>query len=649
MPVRQAPKKAHAVIMRICAGLKKVFRKATAWLRGKGTRIIVTVVILLMAACLVLGLRWATTGSGIVLVFVVLLVIPLGVTAACVVLNKKTRKFLLGRKPQVRSATYLKVATGTVVILTALVAVFGVLRTIEINSSDHDDSLLNTRYQDAAAALGDPDAAVRASAALALATLADEWIDIAARTTNNSDKDKAQAQAQLAIDTIITYLRKPIPLADGTVPARPVLNPKDGYNDDVTDVDETNADDAVNVNETAPERDLADVRSESILLEWKSRWGGTESEWAAWADAWRKALAEGSAVPDWMEKWSIEPDPFRPGQVRIRNLFDPSELDQGEVAVRDSIVLILKEHLIGQCDRREGGDMNVLVQGSWSGYILTLEKAYLPDLDLSMSASPDGYRGDTSFKCVTIGGTPMNKEIGPLIGFSLTEITVYGGISLDSAFVGRGIILNSASVGGLIAMDSAFVGRGISLDSAYVGGGILMMDVSVGGGIVMEGASVGGFIIPQGASVARDIILKGAFVGAGIILVDASVGGDIVMEGASVGGLGYVSLGGATVGGRIQLLNATFNGDLELGYASFMDTGTGPDRPITWLDYTDADGTLFSNRTTEKELGEPILDGDGKDISARLAPGKVLRVSPTCQPRNDTADYVTIPDLLKTC
>ncbi|MDR3202876.1 MAG: hypothetical protein LBT54_07090 [Bifidobacteriaceae bacterium] len=423
------------------------------------------IALMVSGAALLLVLSLATSASWRVLAFVVSLAVLVLFVAGAVLFSPRVRDAVLGRGPEQRSASYLKITGGTVAILTALIAVFGALRTIEISSGDNDEELLNTRFQQAAESLGHSEASVRSAGILALAALADEWLGAGGPVPAS----KQEAQAQLAIDTIVTYLRTPIPLADGTVPPRPIRNPSGYYPDTegtkTEDSPQTSEDETNEV--TSAERD--EWRAEA-LTEWQASWPGSESSWKAWAAKWD------GTVPDWMEQWEIEPDSTRPGQLRMRHLYSPSQLDQGERSVRDTAANVLRDRLTGLCIRDAGAGNHLVVveNGSWSPSVRSLARAYFSDLLLSSPGedtpeSPTAVQASKAeFTCATLGDE--DPQTGRSGAFSLAEILVYGEADLSNAIFNGYAWFDSATFNGHAGFDSATFNGDTGFTSATFNG-----------------------------------------------------------------------------------------------------------------------------------------------------------------------------------
>jgi hypothetical protein len=112
-----------------------------------------------------------------------------------------------------RHGIYQKAAASLMAVVTALVAVFGVLRTVETNSTDAETDRLHNRFQVASQQLGDDSAAVRAAGVEALATVADDWLLRAGQSMDDGVRERYVMQAEASIGTIVTYLREDIKLA----------------------------------------------------------------------------------------------------------------------------------------------------------------------------------------------------------------------------------------------------------------------------------------------------------------------------------------------------------------------------------------------------------------------------------------------------
>ncbi|MDR1294620.1 MAG: hypothetical protein LBK59_06635 [Bifidobacteriaceae bacterium] len=105
---------------------------------------------------------------------------------------------VLGKNREQRTAGYQRVLGAYLALITALIAVFGVLRTMETNAATLHEQLraeersrLNERYQAASAQLGNDSSAVRAWAMTALASIADDWQAYFSGATFNTEGGNA--------------------------------------------------------------------------------------------------------------------------------------------------------------------------------------------------------------------------------------------------------------------------------------------------------------------------------------------------------------------------------------------------------------------------------------------------------------------------
>ena len=150
---------------------------------------------------------------------ILLILVTLAVIAVWMLRRDDYRTAVVGRTPELRASSYQKLLGGTVAVLVALIAVFGVLTTVESTVADTNNQLraqeqaqLNDRFQAAAQMLGDDAASVRAAGITALAAIADDWATRATRYPDEKQNDKLRRDQ--CIETIEAYLKTPLPPDD---------------------------------------------------------------------------------------------------------------------------------------------------------------------------------------------------------------------------------------------------------------------------------------------------------------------------------------------------------------------------------------------------------------------------------------------------
>jgi len=160
---------------------------------------------------------WTSSISTRIIGVILLLFLTLATVAFAIARNSDIRLAVFGSTPELKASGYQKAIGAAIAVLVALIAVFGVLITVESNVrntnnqlSAQEEAQLNERFQAAAGMLGDTQsAAVRAAGITALAAIADDWVARA-----HLDPEKAMLRRDQCIRTIEAYLKTPLPLDD---------------------------------------------------------------------------------------------------------------------------------------------------------------------------------------------------------------------------------------------------------------------------------------------------------------------------------------------------------------------------------------------------------------------------------------------------
>jgi len=451
------------------------------------------------------------TASYRVLAIVVGVGVVLLLVGAIVVFAPTLRLAILGDTRRENSVAFLKITAGVLAVLTALIAVFGVLRTVEINSEDQQTEQFtqqteqrNSRYIAASQQLGDDTSAVRAAGVLALASLADDWLRVAAASDSSEhpcqqsdlgslslSTQEACSQARLAIDTIVFYLRKPIPLADGSIPPHPLI----------PDLDES---------------------------------------------------GDNSAVTP----------------VTTNNMFPLAELDQGELAVRKAVVDILHNRLTSTCRKSD-----LISPGQWTFLVGDLAQTYYGDLNLGQSSefSPDiDY---SCVWLTTNSSTPLSFDNAVVYGeLNLMNTLTNGSMALREVSVGGNVSLEGANIGGTVSFKGARIGGSVSLEGANIGNDVSLEETGVGGSVWSEKASIGGSVWLTRANIGGAVFLSRAIVTGNTWFARANISGSVQLDKMSVDG--SVSLEGARVDGSVVLEEARVKGSITLGFNALTFQGT---------------------------------------------------------------------------
>lgn len=154
-------------------------------------------------------LLWSQSGQ--IMVLALLFASILVIVALRLIWSQEWRDKILG-VGDARTGSHQKIIGAIVVVLTALVAVFGVLRTVEqsaVSSQLDEKAALNERFERAAQMLGDTSAAVRAAGITAVAAIADDWI--ARADLHSVEQNEAIQRRNQCIATIESYLKIPLP------------------------------------------------------------------------------------------------------------------------------------------------------------------------------------------------------------------------------------------------------------------------------------------------------------------------------------------------------------------------------------------------------------------------------------------------------
>ena len=156
--------------------------------------------------------------SGIILIIIAVVFSVLAAIIAKVISahKKKNNAFLikyLGNKSE-RVKTYRGIPAALIAVLTALIAVWGVVYNVEknidnavINANNEYRRTLQDRFSHATEQLESSSAYTRVSAINTIAILADEW-------QQRTDLDPNGTERSLCIEAICAYLKKPIPQED---------------------------------------------------------------------------------------------------------------------------------------------------------------------------------------------------------------------------------------------------------------------------------------------------------------------------------------------------------------------------------------------------------------------------------------------------
>jgi hypothetical protein len=197
-------------------------------LEGRRKVLLVSVVIFAAAVIVLLVLpasAWPFAWSGrgprgdlsdrVICITFVLAVIVTAIAVEIIRL-RTVRDAILG-VGQERPKSYQKILGAGVVILTTLIAVFGVLRTVETNAATaasqmraDEEVQLNERYEAAASMLGSDSAAVRAAAMTALAALADDWT-LHVTDWPAAEQRRGKVRRDAVISTMTAYLKQSMP------------------------------------------------------------------------------------------------------------------------------------------------------------------------------------------------------------------------------------------------------------------------------------------------------------------------------------------------------------------------------------------------------------------------------------------------------
>jgi len=549
---------------------------------------------------------WGGVRSQEVRVVLLAVLVPIVATAIAVLVWPPARMTILGTTKRENRAATLKVTGGVLAIVTALIAVYGVLGTMEANSRDNALALLNSHFNEATQSLGSTNAAIRAAGIMELATLANEWLNQMDNDTKQRDsvaREDAQEQAELMINTIVTYARTQIPLVDGTFP------PKIDTAADLVKVS------ALDPGEVSVRNTITHVLQKNLT--------GT-CQWRDW-------------------NWT----PNMPGYQEVQISLIPNSQTSSAHSY-----------------------MAAVSPGKWTPYVTDLSNTYFADLDLSTPTqsarppSPDSLREQAAlglwtnedfdssmaetmkshFPCVDLDdvqnyGQEAQLETPKLNSGSVDSadtvhfdtVTVYGDLDLDYVTVGGSLNLASAKIGGELSLydttiggttslmsvkasnidaRSSLVGRDLSFSSATISKSIDIGSSTIGGDVDFYDGTVGYFALglpfyffdsltTVGGSV---IVMPSAASGIG---VNASVGGDIYMRGVVVsdsvswsgkvsGSLdmsgakvsknielygatgGSVYLAGVSAGGNLDLSQANIGGELSMGTYYVDDKQVSP-------------------------------------------------------------------------
>jgi hypothetical protein len=634
-------------------------------------------------------LPWADSSvTAAVVGMIIVLAIPIVLTAVLVIFNDSVRIAVLGSTRGENSSAFLKATGGGIAILVALVAVFGVTFTVQVNADRADADLamerwkdthttLETKFREATASLASPASAVRAAGLLSLAAVADEWLAVGSDfDAGSSEARQASAQTELAINTFLAYLRKPIPLADGSLPDKPTVALPGGYlssaylddegdyylSEEVTwrtgsytwtttsdpwlttydpwpsmsdewwttiSGTETSTNTRIGLHEVTVADQLA-WRTQT-LDSWRARWEsaslGTDVEWERWVAAWN------GHVPDQLEPFVVEPDPATPGEVRIANMVGLEDLDPEERWVRTVAAQILNEHVQGRCvwDFDQTGafpqlpSMLVPLATDGSGefqYIAkTLKGHYLRPLD--------GEAGDWSPYVTDLSNTyftdlVLAPESGSARGtprqvFSSAVEAVW---SADSA--AQAVPWTEEQFDQELARAEAepFV-------CVVLGGPAPEANSNRSSRQKMNlaGITVYGSLQVERASVGADMSLDDSLVSQSLALTETTVWGELTATGLAAGG--SLSLDYTTVKGDLRL-DVALAGDISLYRAIVRgDVGLTGSSVSVDADSLNVEGklviydALILNGTY---LGETVLQG-GLSLDAAVLGGLSLRSS----------------------
>jgi hypothetical protein len=154
--------------------------------------------------------------SNYVIVVALVIAVVIGLIAIQIVRSQALRVAVLGDDKE-RAGSYQKIFGAGVLVFTALIAVFGVLRTIETSADTAAQQMraderasLSARYEVASDQLGSDSAAVRVAGMTALAGVADDWMSYA-DGLSEAERSQAWARRDQVISTMTAYLKTTLP------------------------------------------------------------------------------------------------------------------------------------------------------------------------------------------------------------------------------------------------------------------------------------------------------------------------------------------------------------------------------------------------------------------------------------------------------
>jgi hypothetical protein len=478
---------------------------------------------------------------------------------------------------------------------------------------------LETKYREATASLASTASAVRAAGLLSLATVADEWLIVGSDPEAGSNEaTQAGTQAELAINTFLAYLRKPIPLADGSLPGKPAVAVPVGYASSAYLDDEGEryfVDEAAGSGATASPwwrqakvvtaDDQLAWRTET-LASWRTRWEsaslGTAVEWEQWVAAWD------GHVPDQLEPFVVEPDPAAPGEVRIADMVGLEDLDPEERWVRTVAAQILNTHFQGRCVRGFDHDQTaafpqipstvlpLATDGSgeaqdisktrksyylrpvevaaedWSPYVTDLSNTYFTDLVLAPTSPSNVNAPKYVFEAAGVAaerGVPWTEEeFDEEVRRAETE-------DFACVVLQQPVNLTGMTVYGSLRVEDAFVSGDLSLEGILVSESLAFSRTTVWGEFTASGLAAGGELNLTSTTVRGDLRLYDVSLAGDIVLEGAIVRGDVQLHGrfarvlaSYLSAEGWSTMNDTLTSGLTDFSGALLQGGLFLSYAN---------------------------------------------------------------------------------